>query len=191
MRGAIGEIALESGDDIEFTCIAASARAQSETRAPVFMHEMSGILPDYRELTDQALTLFVREGGDVRNLVLCHQDGSGIDVEYQVSLLEKGIILAYYTFGSEGVFAFGKEYVQLPTDTQRIQELRVLCDRGYASQLLISQDVCYQSSKRSWGGGGFAHILDSLYPRFFAHGFTVEDIHQLMVANPATVFAFA
>lgn len=118
LRGAIGEIALESGDDIEFAYIATSARAQSETHAPVFMHVMSGILPDYRELTDQALTLFAREGGDVRHLVLCHQDGPGIDVEYQVSLLEKGIILAYDTFGSEGVFAFGKEYVQLPTDTQ-------------------------------------------------------------------------
>lgn len=190
-RGAIGEIALESGQDIEFACIAAAARAQSETGAPVFMHVMSGILPAFRTMTEDALALFVREGGDLEKLVLCHQDGSGADVEYQQSLLDKGIILEYDTFGSEGVFAFGKDYIQLPTDSQRMHELRALFDLGYGHRLLISQDICYQSSKRAWGGGGFAHIIEVLYPRFATIGFGEEDLRMLMVTNPASVFAFA
>lgn len=190
-RGAIGEIALESGKDIEFTCIAAAARAQKETGAPVFMHVMSGILPDFRIMTEDALALFVREGGDLEKLVLCHQDGSGTDIDYQLSLLDKGIMLEYDTFGSEGVFAFGKDYIQLPTDSQRMHEVRALFDLGFGNRLLISQDVCYQSSKRAWGGGGFAHIIETLYPRFAAIGFGDEDLQMLMVSNPANVLAFA
>ena len=88
------------------------------------------------------------------------------------------------------MFAFGDTYIQLPTDTQRIAELAELIRRGHIGRLLISQDVCYQTGKRSWGGHGLAHILDALAPRFRAAGIGQDQLMQLMTDNPAELFCF-
>jgi phosphotriesterase-related protein len=190
-RGAIGEIAIEGPPELELRCVRAAGQAQARTGAPVFLHVMSGILPTYRDSTEEVIELYRHEGGDLRRLVLCHQDGSGDDPAYQQSLLERGIWLEYDTFGSEGVFAFGDTYIQLPTDSQRIAELAQLIKAGFQSQLLISQDVCYQTGKRSWGGWGLAHILDTLKPRFLAGGIGMPVFDALMRDNPRSLFAFA
>ena len=190
-RGAIGEIAIEGPTECELRCVQAAGRAQARTGAPVFLHVMSGILPQYRESTEEVIELYRHEGGDLSRLVLCHQDGSGDDPDYQLGLLKRGIWLEYDTFGSEGVFAFGDTYIQLPTDSRRIEELSELIRAGFASQLLISQDVCYQSAKRSWGGWGMAHILDTLKPRFAAAGISKTEFERLTVNNPRTLLAFA
>ena len=189
-RGAIGEVAIETGEEIEFRCLRAAARAQAETGAPVFLHVMSGILPQFRPLTERIITVYQQEGGNLDKLVLCHQDGSGDDIAYQIGLLERGIRLMYDTFGSEGVFGFGTTYVQLPTDTKRIVEISQLVDCGFADMILVSQDLCYQSAKRSWGGWGFTHLVESLRPRFHAAGIEEITLNHLMIRNPATVLAF-
>ncbi len=190
-RGAIGEIAIEGPTELELRCVQAAGRAQARTGAPVFLHVMSGILPAYRDSTEEVIALYCREGGDPRRLVLCHQDGSGDDQAYQESILRRGIWIEYDTFGSEGVFGFGETYIQLPTDSQRISELAELVRAGFQSQLLISQDVCYQTGKRSWGGTGLAHILDTLKPRFIAGGIAGPVVDRLMRENPRSLFAFA
>lgn len=189
-RGAIGEIAVELGTEVELRAVRAAGQAQARTGAPVFMHVMSGILPTYRPMTEELIALYTSAGGDLTRLVLCHQDGSGDDIDYQRSLLDRGILLEYDTFGSEGVFAFGDTYIQLPTDSQRIAEISSLVEAGYESQLLISQDICYQSAKRSWGGWGFTHILEVLRPRFAAAGVDDVAFRRLVCDNPASVFAF-
>lgn len=189
-RGAIGEIAVETASELELRCVRAAGRAQHRTGAPCFFHVMSGILPSFREANEHTLDAYLEEGGDPKRLVLCHQDGSGDDPKYQMGLLNRGFYLEYDTFGSEGVFAFGPKYLQLPTDTQRIRELKVLIDAGFADQLLISQDVCYQSAKRTWGGWGMAHILDTLWPRFLAEGIAEPVLRGIMRDNPARLLGF-
>jgi phosphotriesterase-related protein len=190
-RGAIGEIAVESGSEIELRCIRASGRAQARTGAPCFFHVMSGILPQFRDMTDELIALYRAEGGDVSRLVLCHQDGSGSDPAYQERLLSLGLWLEYDTFGSEGVFAFGETYIQLPTDSQRIAEVAALIDAGHIDRLLLSQDICYQTARRARGGWGMAHILTTLRPRFAAAGIDEAKLMRLLVDNPARLFAFA
>ncbi len=189
-RGAIGEIAIEGPTELELRCVRAAARAQARTGAPVFLHVMSGIFPQFRGSTDEIIAMYVHEGGDLRRLVLCHQDGSGDDQAYQERLLGQGLWLEYDTFGAEGVFALEDRYIQLPTDTQRIQELAALVGAGYAGQLLVSQDVCYQTGKRSWGGTGLAHILETLPPRFAAAGIGTRVLESIMRDNPQRLFAF-
>jgi len=190
-RGAIGEIGIEGPTQLELRCVQAAARAQARTGAPVFLHVVSGIFPQYRDSTEDIIKLYAREGGDLRRLVLCHQDGSGDDQAYQESVLKRGIWMEYDTFGSEGVFAFGDAYIQLPTDTQRIREVAALVSAGFASRLLISQDICYQTAKCSWGGWGFIHLLESLKPRFIAAGVSAAAFQSLMRDNPRELFSFA
>jgi phosphotriesterase-related protein len=190
-RGAIGEIAIETATDLELRCVRAAGRAQRRTGAPCYFHVMSGILPAYRAPVERIFGSYLDEGGDPKRLVICHQDGAGDDPDYQLGLLRRGFHLEYDTFGSEGVFAFGDKYIQLPTDTRRIKELKVLVDAGFAGQLLISQDVSYQVGKRTWGGWGMAHILDTLWPRFLAEGISEPVLRSIMHDNPARLLGFA
>lgn len=190
-RGAIGEIGIEECTEFELRAVRAAARAQAQTGAPCYLHVMSGILPETRAEIFHVVDLYVSEGGDPQRLVLCHQDGSGDDPEYQRAMLGRGLWLEYDTFGFESVFAFGERYLQLPTDSQRIDELARLIDWGYTDQLLISQDICYQMMRRSWGGWGYSHILDVLAPRFAAGGIDEQTLHALMTCNPARLLCFA
>jgi phosphotriesterase-related protein len=190
-RGAIGEIGIEGPTELELRCVQAAGRAQARTGAPVFLHVMSGIFAQYRNSTEEVIEIYRRAGGDLRRLVLCHQDGSGDDPQYQEGVLKRGIWMEYDTFGSEGVFAFGDSYIQLPTDSQRIREVAALVRAGLGSRLLLSQDICYQTAKCSWGGWGFIHLLESLKPRFVAAGLSVAAFHSLMRDNPRELFAFA
>ena len=128
---------------------------------------------------------------NLRKLVLCHQDGSGDDQNYQAGVLERGIWMEYDTFGFEGVFALGDRYIQLPTDTQRISEVAALVKAGFSARLLLSQDICYQMAKCSWGGWGFIHLMESLKPRFAAAGVDARTFDSMMRDNPAEVFGFA
>lgn len=190
-RGAIGEVGIESGSEAEVRSVIASARAQARTGAPCFWHVMSGILPSTREQVRGLVDLYEREGGDPHALVLCHQDASGDDPAYQRSMLERGIWFAIDNFGFESVFAFDDGYLQNPTDTERIETVARLLDDGWGGQILLSQDICYRMMRRSWGGWGFAHILDTLVPRFAAVGIGQDRLLSLMRDNPARILSYS
>ncbi|MFF8469417.1 phosphotriesterase family protein [Streptomyces griseus] len=189
--GAIGEIGIELADEAEIRTIRASARAQAETGAPCFWHVMSGILPSFREQVHGLIDIYEQEGGDPNSLVLCHQDASGDDTNYQDAMLSRGVYFAIDNFGFESSFAFDGGYLQNPTDTERIHTLVDLLDRGWGDQLLISQDICYRMMRRTWGGWGFAHILEALPARFAAAGVDDATLAHLMVENPARLLAYA
>jgi phosphotriesterase-related protein len=189
-RGVIGEIGIEAQTEFEVRAVVAAARAQARTGAPCYLHVLSGIIASSRPSVLELVDRYVTEGGDPARLVLCHQDGSGDDIEYQKSILDRGAWLEYDTFGFESVFGLGDDYIQLPTDSQRIRELKRLIDEGYQDQLLISHDICYQMMRRSWGGWGYAHLLDVLPGRFRAAGIDSETLQRLMVHNPARLLCF-
>ena len=93
--------------------------------------------------------------------------------------------VSYDTFGFEGSFRRGSGYVQLPTDTQRIHEIRDLFDRGHADRIVVSHDLCYRMMTRAWGGWGLGHLLTTLPERFEAVGLGVAERDRLLVATPA------
>ncbi len=189
-RGAIGEVGIELVTELEIRSVRASARAQAATGAPCFWHVMSGILPQTRDQVKGLVDLYEQEGGDPTSLVLCHQDASGDDAGYQRSMLERGIWFAIDNFGFESVFGFDGGYIQNPTDSQRIDTVARLIDDGWTGQILLSQDICYRMMRRTWGGWGYAHILDTLSPRFAAAGIDDGLLSQLMRDNPARLLSY-
>jgi phosphotriesterase-related protein len=183
--GFIGEIGVDAFLDCELRVVLAAAVAQARTGATVAIHTASGVLHDQRAPTLELVRRFIDAGGDPSRLVLCHQDGSGDDPAHQDRLLELGAVLSYDTFGFETCFRRGRAYVQLPSDTRRIAELRSLWDRGWGEQVVLSQDVCYRSMTRRWGGWGIAHLLGTLPPRFAAAGLGTAELATMLTATPA------
>lgn len=190
-RGVIGEIGIEGPTALEVRAVTAAARAQAYTGAPCFWHVMSGILPSSRDAVRSLIDLYELEGGDPAKLVLCHQDASGDDPAYQIEMMRRGLWLAFDNFGFESVFGFEHGFVQNPTDTIRITDVARLVQEGWGGQLLLSQDICYRMMRREWGGWGFAHLLDTLAPRFASAGISDELLRTLMTDNPAKLLAFA
>ena len=189
-RGFIGEIGVDGPTDCEIDVVRASAIAQRETGAPVSIHLLAGALPGTRDDALEVVDEFVAAGGDPTRLIACHSDGSGDDRNYQNRLLDLGVLLEYDTFGFESVFAHKGGFVQLPTDTRRIEEVADLWERGWGGQVVLSQDVCYRMMSREWGGWGIGHILESLPHRFAAAGLGPSQLTTMMVETPRRLLAF-
>ncbi len=164
--GVIGEIGIEGLEPCELKVLEASAIASSQTGASVWVHVVSGALPETRPSTIAVVDRFIAAGGDPNRLVLCHQDGSGDDRGYQDDLLARGVILEYDTFGFETGFTRDGAFVQLPSDTRRIHEVADLWRRGHGNRILLSHDLCYRMMTRQWGGWGLGHLPTTLRQRF-------------------------
>lgn len=189
--GVIGELGVDDFAPCEVDVVLAAARAQAACGATVAVHTLAGALPEVRDRTLELVRAFVDEGGDPERLVLCHQDGSGTDPGYQDAVLREGVVLSYDTFGFEGTFRRGAAFVQIPTDTQRVREVRDLFDRGWGDQVVVSHDLCYRMMTRTWGGWGLPHLLVTLPERFDAAGLGPAERRRLMVGTPARLLALA
>jgi phosphotriesterase-related protein len=189
--GVIGEIGVDGPETCEIKTVDAAAIASRVTGAPVSLHVLSGVLPQARPDTLMLVDRFEARGGNPARLILCHQDGSGDDPRYQKEVLRRGVTLEYDTFGFQTGFWRDGEFVQLPSDTQRIKEVANLWELGFGGQVLLSQDICYRMMTRQWGGWGFAHLFTTLRRRFESLELGKEEWKTMTIDTPARLLAFA
>jgi phosphotriesterase-related protein len=64
-----------------------------------------------------------------------------------------------------------------------------LIKRGYADQLLLSQDVCTKPQLKTYGGNGYDYVLAEVVPYLKENGITHASIEKMLVANPARLFS--
>ena len=186
--GIIGEIGCtEPRGDNERKALRAAAAAQNETGAPLTIHtarkphpDLIGCMEIVRILTDS--------GGDMARTVMCHIERTVRESDQRRELAQTGCFLEYDIFGWEGYYSMPT--VDLPNDNYRINEIMMLIDQGHLDQILISQDICFKSSLRSYGGHGYAHILRDVVPVMLAKGMTEDQIHTIMVENPRRLLQF-
>jgi phosphotriesterase-related protein len=66
-----------------------------------------------------------------------------------------------------------------------------LASEGWASQLLMSHDVCQKMQLTSRGGFGYAHILTRVVPLLETLGASESLIDQMGVKTPARLLCWA
>lgn len=133
--GIIGEIGSSNpihSDEEKVLC--AAALAQKATRAAINVH-----LPIFGRQGHKVIDILERENADLSRIALSHLD-EVLDHEYHVELAKRGVYVEFDCFGSE--FYFDEDGEHEPSDSERIQLLIKLIDAGFASRILISQDVC-------------------------------------------------
>jgi phosphotriesterase-related protein len=124
------------------------------------------------------------EGVDPRRVVLGHS-GDTTDVDHLTELAEAGFVLGFDRFG-----------INLATTFEaRADTLVEMCRRGFAGQIVLSQDAsCYID----WLAPGvmdllpqwhYTHLLDDVLPYVREHGVTEEQIETMLVTNPHEYFA--
>jgi len=162
----------------------AAGRAQVETGAPISIH-IYNFRPN--RLAHHVLDVLEEEGANLEKVVISHLD-SRPDVPYVQSIADRGAFIEFDTFGIE--FYIDSIYSQFARDTDRIALLLEMINRGYTSQILISQDVCWKTLLVRYGGWGYAHISRHIEPRLRHLGVSDKVIHTIRVENPARWLAF-
>jgi phosphotriesterase-related protein len=182
--GFIGELGVDDFLACEIGVVLAAVRAQLRTGASIGIHTISGAFPPHRTATVELVRRYIDAGGDPTRLVLHHQDGTGEEPSHQDRLLREGVTLSYDTFGAQTGFRREGRWVPLPSDDQRIAEVRQLWDRGYGDQIVLSHDVCYRSGTLRAGGWGLAHLLTTLAPRWRDAGLGPAELTQMLQLTP-------
>ena len=184
--GVIGEIGCSWPlTNNERKSLRAAARAQRITGAPLHVHT------GYPEEAPMEMIKIVEKvGGDLTRTVIDHIDRTVRDPNNRIELANTGCYLEYDLFGREGYYPMQRRLIDFPNDTQKINEIIDLIDKGYLNQILVSQDICNKTNRCAYGGWGYAHILRNTLPVMRAKGITEEQIHTLMVDNPRRLFTF-
>ena len=187
--GVIGEIG--TSDPIhpdEAKCLRAAAAVCTQTGAVMQVHTYP-----WGKTGIEIAEILVSEKVDPGRIVICHTDVV-LDVEYMTGLLERGVYVQFDDFGKEftldaaddlsrGAFAAGG----FASDRERIAVLKELLEAGYIRQILLTTDVCLKCLLHIYGGYGYGHILENIFPMMQAQGISQRELDVLIRENPKTL----
>ena len=153
----------------------AAGIAHRATGAPVLTHTEMGTM------AFQQLRLLDSYGVSSCHVVLSHMDRNP-DLPLHRELAQTGAFLEYDGAGRVKYFP----------ESTLVELISGMFDAGLGTQVLMGGDAARRSYWKSYGGGpGLAYLLECFVPRLKREGFTVEEVDQILVHNPARAFAFA
>jgi phosphotriesterase-related protein len=155
----------------------AVAKAHRRTGVPITTHTPTP--PEPWGLEQQRI--LADEGVDLTQVVIGHSGGT-LDTGYHEALLANGSYLGFDHFGI-GTFSVA----------ERVEAVRVLCERGHADRLVLSHDaMCHvdwfpPSIAHAWKDWRWTHIPDEVLPAMRQAGISDDDITTMMVGNPRRI----
>ena len=164
----------------------AAASAQRETGAAILIHPGRNA-----RAPGEILGVLAEAGADIGRTIIGHLDRTITDPTAVVELAESGCYLEYDLFGIESSYYPLVPDTDMPSDAQRMDAIGWLIEEGHGERVVIAQDICSKHRLVKYGGHGYAHVLDNIVPRMRPRGFSEEDIHRIVVSNPARILAFA
>ena len=174
--GIIGEIGTDKPwvTAQEERVFRAAARAAKHTGAAVTTHAVQS------DVGLAQLSILEDEGLDPARIVIGHCD-SYPRIEHWREIVRRGATV-------EADF-LGMSFTPLERagEPKVIELLKQLIDEGFASQIMLSQDVCHDSQLLSYGGNGYTYLQKTFLPRLLAAGVDQQTIDQITVTNPARV----
>lgn len=180
--GVIGEIGIsEIFDDNERKVLRASAIAHKETGAGVLVH-----INPWTTNGLEACEILLSGGVSPDRIAISHIDVEDRE-EYVLKMLEMGVYVEFDNFGKEyfvDLEARRDGYGCFVTDVQRVEFLKMLIEKGYVNQILLSCDVCLKTLLRTYGGWGYDHVLVNVVPMMKEFGISDADIDTMINKNP-------
>jgi predicted metal-dependent phosphotriesterase family hydrolase len=173
--GIIGEIGTDKPwvSALEERVHRAAARASNATGMAISTH---GVLSP---VGLAQLRIFEEEGVDPGRVVIGHADSYPV-LDHYLAILDRGANLEFDFLGHR----FGEEEAAEPRLVELIVEL---LERGYGSQLLLSQDVSHNSQLRANGGFGYAYLQQHFLPTLRTAAVGEGEIAQMTIENPRRI----
>ncbi len=186
--GIMGEIGTSDPvSDAERRVLIAHAIAHRETGVAMTIHQAP-----WAKRGHEILDILASEGVELGRVVLGHMMVID-DIDYQRSLLDRGVVLSYDFLGSDhAIFTYGIDVPAghyPPNDFDVISVVCRLAGLGYGRQLLVSGDIGERIRLRSYGSWGYAHIPLHIVPLMRSLGLSDQDIKLIVEENPATVLS--
>ena len=182
--GIIGEIGTSHPlHPREGKVLRAAARAAVETGVAVSVHTAAHAITSRSAL--EAVEVLTGEGLATDRIVLGHMDTTLHRGAYHREVLATGAWLEFDLFGHE--FFESENDFQSFGDTETARAVATLVDEGFASQLLLSQDICYKIQLMRYGGYGYAHLLRNIKRRLELWGVPQDVFFSMVVDNPRKV----
>lgn len=151
----------------------AAAIAHDETGAPILTHTEMGTM------AFEQLNLLEKHGATPEHIVLSHMDRNP-DWMLHRDLAQAGAFLEYD----------GPGRIKYLPESTVIELIAKMFDLGLGGQILLGGDTARRSYWKAHGGTtGIAYILERFVPRLKNEGFAEQQIHSLLVDNPARAFA--
>lgn len=175
--GIIGEIGTDKPwiSALEERVHRAAARAATATGMAITTHGVQS------PVGLGQLRVFSEEGVDPSRVVIGHAD-SYPNLEFYLEVLDSGANLQFDFLGHR----FGVEEALEPRLVEMLVEL---LERGYAPQLLLSQDVCHNRQLRAYGGFGYAYLQQHFLPTLRTAAVAEGEIRTMTIDNPARILA--
>jgi phosphotriesterase-related protein len=175
--GFIGEIGTERGHitPAQERVFRAAARAHRRTACPIMTHTTH-----WGELALDQLDLFADEGVDPHKVIISHL-GDRIGISWWLPIAERGAWLNIDNL------AFIAGYAPLEVRADNVAEL---CAEGLVHQIMLSNDIAELGHLSYYGGPGYANVIDNFLPLLRGRGVTEEQVHTMLVDNPAQAFAY-
>jgi phosphotriesterase-related protein len=173
--GIIGEIGTDKPwvSALEERVHRAAARASLATGMAITTHGVQSAVGLAQ------LDLFRQEGVDPSRVVIGHAD-SHHDLDFYLAVLDAGANLEFDFLGHR----FGVEETLEPRLVETIVEL---LERGYAAQLLLSQDVCHDRQLKAHGGFGYVYLQQHFLPTLRTAAVGEGEIKAMTIDNPARI----
>jgi phosphotriesterase-related protein len=196
--GIVGELGVSGRvHEVEERVLRAGARAAARTGAALNIHTPGRTPYSQKDRTYppsrwalQLLDIVEEEGLSADRVVMSHLDRTFYEcLDYQRQLAERGAYIEYDLWGLE---AYIKQYADgLPSDVRRAEWALELIEDGYVDRLLFSQDIWGKIQRVKYGGFGYAHILENVWPILSGLGITRADYETITIENPRRVLTFA
>ncbi|MDA1189696.1 MAG: phosphotriesterase-related protein [Chloroflexi bacterium] len=183
--GVIGELGCSWPlTENERKVLRAAAKAQQATGAPILIH------PGREEKAPfEIIEVLAEAGADIDRVIMGHLDRTIFDTNKLLDLAKTGCYLEYDLFGNESShYPLPGSY--MPSDVQRMDNIRLLIDKGHGDKVLTAQDICTKHRLVKYGGHGYHHIIENIVPRMRKRGFEDAEVDALLEKNPASILAF-
>jgi phosphotriesterase-related protein len=151
----------------------AAARAAKRTGAAISTHAVMS------PVGMAQLDVFSDEGVDPARVVIGHAD-SYPNLDHYLAILDRGANLQFDFLGQR----FGSEEAAEPRLIELIVEL---LERGFADQLLLSQDVCHNVQLKANGGFGYVYLQQHFLPKLRTAAVGEGEIARMTVDNPRRI----
>ena len=171
--GFIGEIGTERNyiGALQERVFRAAAKASLATGVPVLTHTTH-----FGELAVEQINLLESEGMDPSRILISHL-GDREDTKILLEIAKRGVYLSIDNIGYNG-----EGY---PTDQIRLGNVLCLIEADYLDRIVLGTDIGTRSALKSYGGRGFAWLLEVFVPMMLKAGITQQQIDQMMKVNIA------
>lgn len=178
LPGVIGEIGTsEELQPCEENVLRAASRVSQSTGLPINIH----MHPPQLSVAMRILDILEEEGQNLERVNLSHLDEI-YDLSYHETILARGVITGFDSFGQDGYFSPSWKSL---ADNTKARLMADLIHSGFGSQLTMAQDVCKKHHLLAFGGFGYAHVIERVVPRLRdVFGVDAATIDELLVGTP-------